>query len=181
MEFSQLGQSSAPKLFTPLVFLVLSLVLLPPISLACSTSRSLADSADDVDPCLLTPELVEGPYYLHNRLIRADISEGKPGIPFEFTVTVTDFTDCSPLANVFIDIWHCDALGVYSGYAKGSVEQIGQPDRNNLGHEHTTDNDTYLRGTLVTDANGVATFKSIMPGWYEGRVTHIHTKVGALA
>ncbi|GAQ78158.1 hypothetical protein KFL_000090040 [Klebsormidium nitens] len=156
---------------------LLSLVLSSQTSLACSLARSLAESADDVTSCLLTPELVEGPYYLHNRLIRADISEGKPGIPFEFSVTVTDFTDCSPLANVFVDIWHCDALGLYSGYAKGSMEQVGQPDKNNLGHELPTDSDTYLRGTLVTDANGVATFKTIMPGWYEGRVTHIHTKI----
>jgi protocatechuate 3,4-dioxygenase beta subunit len=164
----------------------LTLALLFQTTHACSAyapPRHLTGAASDIRSsfCLLTPELVEGPYYLHNKLIRSAISEGMPGIPFEFLVTVIDYATCEPLANVFVDIWHCDALGLYSGYAKGSLEQIGQPDRFNLGHETPTDNSTYMRGTMVTNADGVATFKSIMPGWYEGRVTHIHTKVGCPA
>ena len=30
------------------------------------------------------------------------------------------------------------------------------------------DNSTFLRGTVLTDSNGVASFTSIFPGWYAG-------------
>ena len=41
----------------------------------------------------------------------------------------------------------------------------------------TTDDGTYLRGAQTTDANGIAQFTTVFPGWYIGRTTHIHLKV----
>lgn len=35
----------------------------------------------------------------------------------------------------------------------------------------------FLRGRQVTDANGLVTFNTIFPGWYNGRATHIHVHV----
>ncbi len=34
-----------------------------------------------------------------------------------------------------------------------------------------------LRGYQVTDANGMAEFLTIYPGWYKGRAVHIHFKI----
>ena len=110
------------------------------------------------------PQQTEGPYYLEDDLLRADITEGKPGVPLEVVVIVRRISDCEPLVGVPVDIWSCDARGVYSGYP-------GQ-----LGGEDTT-GETYMRGTQLTDNVGVATFTSIYPGWYPGRSVHIHFKV----
>jgi protocatechuate 3,4-dioxygenase beta subunit len=60
------------------------------------------------------------------------------------------------------DTWHCNALGVYSDVSDPGFDSSGQQ---------------FLRGYLVTDANGVAAFTTIYPGWYSGRTVHIHFKV----
>jgi protocatechuate 3,4-dioxygenase beta subunit len=39
------------------------------------------------------------------------------------------------------------------------------------------DDGTFLRGIRMTDAEGVAEFRTIYPGWYTGRAVHIHVKV----
>jgi protocatechuate 3,4-dioxygenase beta subunit len=36
---------------------------------------------------------------------------------------------------------------------------------------------TFLRGFQITDAEGIAEFLTIYPGWYEGRAVHIHFKI----
>ncbi len=110
--------------------------------------------------CILTPSLTEGPYYLNLNLVRQDITEGKPGIKTKLRIFVVKASDCSPIPNAAVDIWHNEALGQYSGFANQGT--LGQ---------------TFLRGVQFTDANGLATFDSIYPGWYQGRTTHIHLKV----
>ncbi|MGV9248262.1 intradiol ring-cleavage dioxygenase [Streptomyces sp. NPDC003710] len=110
--------------------------------------------------CVLTPEQTEGPYYLDLETVRKDITEGKAGVPLTLRVTVVDATTCLPLPGTAVDIWHCDALGVYSGYVAGG----------------STPDTTFLRGVQLTDATGVATFTTIYPGWYVGRALHIHVK-----
>jgi protocatechuate 3,4-dioxygenase beta subunit len=107
--------------------------------------------------CLLTPEMTEGPYYLDINKVRADITEGRPGTPLALGLTIVNAATCKPIADAAVDIWHTDALGAYSG-----VEG---------------DAGTFMRGTLRSDANGVVAFKTLYPGWYNGRTVHIHTMV----
>lgn len=118
--------------------------------------------------CMLTPELTAGPYHLDDHLVRADITEGRPGTPLELRVRVLALPDCAPLQGAAVDVWHCDAGGEYSGFngnSLGATQAEGTNDRR------------FLRGVQVTDADGVATFTTIFPGWYEGRSVHIHLEV----
>ncbi len=125
-----------------------------------SSSGPLAVSSGLVT-CVLTPELTEGPYYVAGERLRRDITEGKPGTPLLLSLTVLNASSCKPVKNASVDIWHCDALGVYSGAIA-----------NNAGTK-------FLRGVQKTNASGVATFKTVYPGWYPGRAVHIHVKVHA--
>lgn len=120
------------------------------------------------DACVLTPELTAGPYYLDEPLLRADITESRPGIPLEVHFTVIDSTSCTPLADAALDIWHCDAGGEYSGFNGNSLAQTNAQGRNDK---------RFLRGVQLTDDEGVVRFTTIYPGWYEGRAIHIHLKV----
>ncbi len=107
--------------------------------------------------CTLTPELTEGPYYLDLRRIRQNITEGKAGLRLDLRVRVVDASTCKPIENVAVDVWHCDAAGKYSG----------------IGSEGTSGK-TYLRGIQLTNSSGLARIRTIYPGWYQGRATHIH-------
>jgi protocatechuate 3,4-dioxygenase beta subunit len=78
-------------------------------------------------------------------------------VPFDLAVTVVDADSCEPIEGAAVDVWHCDAEGVYSG-VQG-------------------DSGTFLRGVQMTGADGVATFRTIFPGWYTGRAVHVHLKV----
>ena len=121
-------------------------------------ARAEAEAAGLITPdvCLLQPEVTEGPYYIDPGLVRQDIAEGRPGLPVVLRFQVV-MADCKPVEGARVDVWHCDAAGDYSG-VQG-------------------DAGTFLRGTQPTDADGVAEFRSIFPGWYPGRVTHVHYKV----
>ena len=114
--------------------------------------------------CQLTPVQIEGPFYLDDDLVRQDIAEGYPGVPLRVVIDVVALPDCSAVADVPVDIWHCTAGGVYSGYPG----QLGGLD---------TTGETFLRGTQISDASGRVEFITIYPGWYPGRTTHIHFKV----
>src|SRR5688572_32984645 len=70
--------------------------------------------------CVLTPEAGEGPFYLDPRLVRSDITSGQPGAPLQLALQVVRTGDCATLANARVDIWHADALGLYSGHEKQS-------------------------------------------------------------
>ena len=59
-----------------------------------------------------------------------------------------------------MDLWHCNALGIYSDIASQST--IGKK---------------FLRGYQPTDRHGNAYFLTVYPGWYSGRTVHIHVKV----
>ena len=109
-------------------------------------------------PGALTAQTTEGPYYLALDLIRADITEGLPGIPLDVVFTVVDAEGRS-CVGARVDIWHCNAQGAYSGFEPGMKGK------------------TFLRGTQTVGADGTVTFHSLYPGWYRGRTTHIHFKV----
>ncbi len=137
--------------------------------LAGAAAPSAAGTAADANPagsCVLFPQAVEGPFYFDPKLVRSDIAEGRPGAPLQITLRVIESGVCTPLANVRVDIWHADASGLYSGYAgQGAARDV------------STKSENFLRGTQMTDANGVAAFRSVYPGWYPGRTPHIHVKV----
>lgn len=133
-----------------------------------TTSTTATTTTIEPVACVLTPELTAGPYYLDGPLARDDITEGQPGTLLEFRVRVLALPDCTPLAGAAVDVWHCDAGGEYSGFNGNSLAATAA---------RGTNDKRFLRGVQLTDADGVATFTTIFPGWYEGRTVHIHLKV----
>ncbi|ATU95662.1 intradiol ring-cleavage dioxygenase [Phyllobacterium zundukense] len=115
--------------------------------------------------CSITPEVTEGPFYFDPELERQDITEGREGVPLTVRLQAVD-SQCRPLVRARVDIWHCDAKGTYSGYP-------GQGDSRDI----DTTGQKYLRGIQHADEQGIVSFKTIYPGWYRGRTTHIHFKV----
>lgn len=133
---------------------------------AAGAGENPATILPSTNVCLLTPVDVEGPFYFDPKLERADITEGKPGVPLKLLLQVMEAKDCAAIEGARVDVWHCDAVGFYSGYE-------GQGDRG----ASSTEGQHFLRGTLVTNAAGQVTFSTIYPGWYPGRTPHIHFKV----
>lgn len=107
----------------------------------------------------ITPPVPEGPYYKDEKLNRGNIVEHKKGTPIKYIFKVED-KHCVPIAGAIVDIWQCDADGHYS-----DVKQ------------ENTLNETWLRGYQTTGKDGKCEFASIFPGWYTGRITHLHAKV----
>lgn len=129
-----------------------------------TSSSGSSGSSSGAGVCELYPQQTEGPFYLDEKLLRKDITEGKSGVPLTLRLTVLGAGACTPIAGAVVDIWHNDAGGVYSGYPDqvGSVDTTGQK---------------FLRGMQTTNAAGEVEFTTIYPGWYPGRTTHIHFKV----
>lgn len=107
--------------------------------------------------CVLTPEQTEGPYYVEDSLVRRDITENRQGVPLQLRLNVQDVNQCQLIEDATVEVWHCDAVGVYSGVNSSAG--------------------TFLRGAQRTDAAGTAVFDTVYPGWYPGRTPHIHVKV----
>ncbi|MCL2449456.1 MAG: hypothetical protein FWD17_10955 [Polyangiaceae bacterium] len=154
-----------------------------------------APSWDQVATCVAsnTDAAGQGPFFIHEleknddiSLIRQDIrgrynQDAEPGVEMQLYLRVLDSTSTScnqvPVPNIDVYVWHVDAQGYYSGFGTrgGSDEQkpdtpyAGVPSTNAL--ENT---DRFLRGVQTTDENGVVAFRSIFPGWYNGRDLHIH-------
>jgi hypothetical protein len=126
------------------------------------------DEEGDRGGCVLIPSETAGPFPLdltaNTFYFRQDVREDRTGAPLRVRLRVLGLENCEPMANVRVNIWHCDANGVYSGYTNqnGGVNSTGQ---------------TFLRGYQLADANGEVEFLSIFPGWYPGRVCHIHFQV----
>jgi len=151
------------------------------LALACGRASNggnapsrAANSAALRDPptlqCAVTPGGEIGPYFADdsaagffrsNVLANIDGSNVQSGILLALTITIVDARKgCVPYAGAQVDLWHCNAAGVYSDQAS---EQ--------------TASDSWLRGYQLTDARGQVTFTTIVPGWYRGRTTHIHVRV----
>jgi protocatechuate 3,4-dioxygenase beta subunit len=177
-----------------------------------------ASAADRGALCVLTPEEEAGPFYLPGERVRSEITEGRPGLPLVLDVRVLDAATCAPLAQAAVDIWQCDALGVYSGFPgtaregpppfrsgpppgggpppnggpppkgglppNGGPPPIGGPPPGGMGAgppggpgRKPDLKQTFLRGIQLTAAQGGVRFATIFPGFYAGRVNHIHLKV----
>jgi protocatechuate 3,4-dioxygenase beta subunit len=126
--------------------------------------------AADAEQCtvLSDPSLTQGPYFVDELLNRSDIRNDtttnavQPGLTMYLTVNVAQLSNCAmaPFTGAFVDIWHCNGLGVYSDVAQQS-----------------TTGRNFLRGYQTTDRHGNARFTTIYPGWYSGRTPHIHAKI----
>jgi len=82
------------------------------------------------------------------------------GVPIELELTITDIANGGvPFAGAAVYVWHCDREGNYSMYSEGVEDQ------------------NYLRGVQVADANGIVKYSSIFPACYSGRWPHIHFEV----
>lgn len=134
-----------------------------------TTSQTVSTS---IPGCVVRPEQTEGPYFVEERLNRSDIRSDpsdksmKDGLPLRvvFNVRRVAGGSCTPLAGAIVDLWQCDAQGVYSDFH----------DFNGL---FDTRGKKFLRGYQETDANGKAQFLTIYPGWYPGRTVHVHFKI----
>ncbi|HKG50760.1 MAG TPA: intradiol ring-cleavage dioxygenase [Actinomycetales bacterium] len=165
---------------------------------ASPAASSLVALLDRANTCTMAKEETQGPYWFDVDSIRTDIRENRPGTTLRLAVRVHDMSACSaggaptPVPNSVVEIWHCDAGGVYSGFESastggtGGLPQGGQGNSGetsdgsySLGDDEatTTDDGTYLRGAQVADSRGIAQFTTIYPGWYRGRTAHIHLKV----
>ncbi len=117
--------------------------------------------------CVLIPSETAGPFPLdlteNETFFRQDVREDEAGIQLNVRLKIVGRDNCEPMPNVRVNIWHCDKDGVYSGYSTG----------NNPGDASAT----HLRGYQFTDANGEVEFITIFPGWYNGRICHIHFQV----
>lgn len=121
--------------------------------------------------CVVTAALTEGPYFVDEKLNRSDLRSDpatgivSAGVPLALTFNVSRFASnaCTPLTGAYLDVWHCDSAGTYSDVSgSGSGRK-------------------FLRGYQITDANGVAEFVTVYPGWYRGRAVHVHFKLRLFA
>jgi protocatechuate 3,4-dioxygenase beta subunit len=137
-----------------------------PGSTGSSNAVTPPDAFEDAASCTASPEMTEGPYYFDVDAIRSDIREDRDGVPLRLATRVLDASTCEPITDAVVDVWHCDAVGSYSGFESAS-----------RGGGNARDESTYLRGAQVTNADGITEFTTVYPGWYRGRTTHIHVKV----
>ncbi len=136
-----------------------------PLMTASGSSQAAA-----VPSCIVRPELTDGPSYVDEQLNRSDIrsdpasGELRQGaaLALAFAVSRIEAAACTRFAGATVDVWQCDALGVYSDVQDPSASTLGQK---------------FLRGYQVTDASGMAAFTTIYPGWYPTRAVHIHLKI----
>ena len=137
---------------------------------AASTSAAVSLTVTAPVACSETYEGEEGPYFVDdsasgylrsNILTNLDGSDEQTGIPLTLTIYVYDAKNsCAAMDGVQVDIWHCNASGIYS--AESSESTVGQ---------------SWLRGYQLTDSTGKVEFTTIIPGWYTGRTTHIHLRL----
>src|SRR5205814_677685 len=119
--------------------------------------------------CVVTPALTEGPYFVDERLNRSDIridpgsGAASSGVPLGLALKLSQTSGsgaCTPLAGALVDVWHCDAGGLYSDVSANHT--VGRK---------------FLRGYQISDTGGLVQFSTIYPGWYQGRAVHIHFKI----
>jgi protocatechuate 3,4-dioxygenase beta subunit len=151
-----------------------ALALLGGTALLAGGVPSRPGLAQPLPACVVTPEQMDGPYFVDARLNRSDIRSDpadktiKQGVPLTLILRVSTVggAGCTPLAGAMVDVWHCDATGAYSDARDPGFDTVGK---------------RFLRGYQATDAGGAVRFITIYPGWYQGRAVHIHFKVRSAA
>ncbi|KAK9772182.1 putative Intradiol ring-cleavage dioxygenase [Seiridium cardinale] len=118
--------------------------------------------------CVLTPEVTQGPYYVGGEYIRRDVTEDQVGVDTVVDYQIIDVDTCEPVPSVYLEMWHCNSTGVYSGVVASS---------NGDSSDETNLDKTFLRGIQKSDSDGVVQFETIFPGHYTSRANHIHLMV----
>jgi protocatechuate 3,4-dioxygenase beta subunit len=137
-------------------------------------SGRLAMPADfgGAQQCTMLKDSIEGPFYFCTKPGLADSARGQPGAPLVIALRAINAATCQPIPDAVIDVWHCDARGLYSGQNLAVDEPI-----KSAKHAPPVNDDRHCRGALRTDAEGIAEFRSVYPGYYVERAVHIHFKV----
>ena len=142
--------------------------------LSSLSSIALADSLTmPSELCRPTLRQTLGPYLIPSSPVRSDIREERPGIPLKLSLNVIDDYYCTPIEGATVEVWQCDATGLYSG-----VENI-EFDLTTLqktGQSVDMRGKSFLRGQQTTGADGRVQFTTLIPGWYTGRLGHIHLR-----
>ncbi|GAA4236173.1 protocatechuate dioxygenase [Actinomadura meridiana] len=169
--------------------------------MSAEDAAALGALLDRAPSAVLTPESIDGPYWFDVDTVRGDLREDRPGLDTHLALRVVERRGDGfvPVGDAVVEVWHCDAGGVYSGFEELSRMEIpipmgedglpiGPPPGGDAGpsdgsysagvpESGRTDDGTYLRGAQPTDADGIAYFTTIYPGWYVSRTVHIHVKV----
>jgi protocatechuate 3,4-dioxygenase beta subunit len=147
-----------------------------------TASTGDTDGSTNTGSCSPIPEETAGPYpgdgsnssnggvanaLMLSGIVRSDIrssiagaSGTAAGVPLTVQLQLVNSNNaCASLAGFAIYLWHCDALGRYSMYSSGVTAQ------------------NYLRGVQVTDSSGFASFITVFPGCYSGRMPHMHFEI----
>jgi protocatechuate 3,4-dioxygenase beta subunit len=169
--------------------------LAPAVAAAAKEKGMVVPPWDAVPDCTLsrTDRAGQGPFFIHDgdreddvSLFRQDIRgrynmAAEPGTEMQLHLRVLHggSAQCGaqPLEGVEVYIWHVDAQGFYSGFGEPGEQTPDQPYRFRPGPDDLDNNNRFCRGIGVSDRNGVVSFRSIFPGWYNGRDVHIHTMV----
>jgi len=114
----------------------------------------------DNSSCTLQTEVTEGPYYVNGELIRQNLVEDQEGVPLTLDIQIIDTSTCEPVPALYMDLWHCNSTGVYSGVVASG---------NGNSDDATNINNTALRGIQQTNSNGIVQFETIFPGHYTGK------------
>ena len=74
------------------------------------------------DNCRPTIRQTEGPYLISDSPLRSDVREGQPGVPLKLSLNIVDDFWCTPIKGAAIELWHCDAQGMYSGVKNDLID-----------------------------------------------------------
>ena len=127
---------------------------------------------DGAQTCTMLKDALEGPFFFCTNPGVADIARGQPGAPLVIALCAINATTCQPFADAVIDVWHCDAMVLYAGQNLAVDEPL-----TSAKHAPPVNDDRHCRSAQRSDADGIAEFRSIYPGYYVERAIHIHFKV----
>ena len=145
-----------------------ALALVGTVGAALAVGSGTAAAATPTIDCVATPEMVEGPYFVDEKLNRSDVRSDpatgtvSDGAVLALNIRVLQIAAgrCTPITGAIVDLWQCDATGLYSDEAATGT----------VGHK-------FLRGYQVSNLAGKVGFTTILPGWYPGRTVHQHIKI----
>ena len=119
---------------------------------------------DTPSACTLTCNATIGPCHTTSPL-QQDVSDGWDGLPVRLALRIVD-EECQPLEDVIVEIWHTNHEGIYSGNITDMCNDV-----------EAYKSQLFFRGYQRTDEQGRVDFDTCYPGWYSGRVVHIHFRI----